>query len=86
MPELSRFLGMVITMYFDDHPPPHFHVRYAEFRAAMAVDSGNLIAGVLPPRVASLAAEWAALHRQELYSNWTILAAGGKVVPIEPLT
>ena len=56
MPEISRFLGIVITMYFNDHEPPHFHVRYAEYRATFAIDALELLEGQLPPRVLGLVA------------------------------
>ena len=81
MPEISRFLGIVITMYFNDHEPPHFHVRYGEFRATFAIDALELLQGELPPRVVGLVAEWAALHRFELRRNWTLLATEGKFPP-----
>jgi hypothetical protein len=48
MPEISRFLGIVISMYFDDHNPPHFHVRYNDFRAVMDIRSINVLHGALP--------------------------------------
>jgi len=51
MPEISRFLGIVITMYFNDHNPPHFHVRYEDFRAIVGIDPLELREGHLPPRV-----------------------------------
>lgn len=85
MPEISRFLGIVITMYFNDHEPPHFHVRYAEFRAVVSIEALRLLAGDLPPRVLGLVAEWAQLHRSELAANWTLLAEEGKFNPIDPL-
>ena len=70
MPEISRFLGIVITMYFDDHYPPHFHVRYKEYRALIAISSLNVMDGQLPARVRSLVTEWAELHREELLDIW----------------
>ena len=85
MPEISRFLGIVITMYFNDHEPPHFHVRYGDWRATFAIDAVDLLEGRLPPRVLSLVSEWAALHRFELRRNWTLLATEGKFRRIDPL-
>jgi hypothetical protein len=70
MPEISRFLGIVITMYFDDHDPPHFHVRYNEYRALIAISTLNVIDGQLPARVRSLVTEWAELHQEELLDIW----------------
>jgi Domain of unknown function (DUF4160) len=85
MPEICRFLGIVFTMYFNDHNPPHFHVRYEEFRAIVGIDPLELREGSLPPRVLSLVMEWAELHQAELRENWTLLAAEGKFRRIEPL-
>jgi Domain of unknown function (DUF4160) len=64
MPELSRFFGMIITMFYNDHAPPHFHVRYGEHKAIMAIDSLMLLEGHLPPRALGLVAEWGALHQE----------------------
>ena len=70
MPEICRFLGIVICMYFDDHNPPHFHVRYNEYRAVLTIQTLNLIDGRLPARVRGLVEEWAELHQAELLSMW----------------
>ena len=70
MPEISRFFGIVVAMYYDDHRPPHVHVRYAEYRAILPIETGAVLAGYLPRRVVGLVAEWAALHRDELAVNW----------------
>lgn len=85
MPEISRFFGIVVTMYFNDHNPPHFHVRYEESRATIQIETLEITAGRLPPRVLGLTVEWASLHRQELLDNWTLLATAGKFHKIEPL-
>jgi hypothetical protein len=85
MPEISRFLGIVITMYFNDHAPPHFHVRYEEFRAIVGITATELLEGRLPPRVLGLVIEWAELHQDELLANWTTLADEGTFARIAPL-
>lgn len=85
MPEISRFLGIVITMYFNDHEPAHFHARYGDFRATFAIDAMDLLEGYMPPRIQGLVAEWAALQRLGLRRNWTLLATEGKFRRIEPL-
>ena len=85
MPEISRFLGIVITMYFNDHEPPHFHVRYGDFRAALTIEPLELRKGELPARVLGLVIEWAQMHRAELQDNWTLLETAGKFVRIAPL-
>lgn len=71
MPEISRFLGIVVTMYFNDHEPPHFHVRYNEYQALVAISSLNVIDGQLPARVRGLVTEWAELHQEELLDIWS---------------
>jgi uncharacterized protein DUF4160 len=63
MPEISRFFGIVIYMYFNDHAPPHFHVRYGDYRAKVSIDASALTDGYLPPRVLGLVTEWAAIYR-----------------------
>ena len=85
MPEISRFLGIVITMYFNDHNPPHFHVRYGESRAAIAIQSLEVMTGILPARVLGLVTEWASIHRETLLKNWTQMATSGTFEPIAPL-
>lgn len=70
MPEISRFLGIIITMYFDEHDPPHFHVRYNEYRASVSIRELNVIAGSLPAKVRGLVQEWAEIHRDELLHIW----------------
>lgn len=70
MPEISRFLGIVILMYFDEHNPPHFHVRYNEFAAIVEISTLNTLEGKLPARVRGLVEEWAELHQEELMRMW----------------
>jgi hypothetical protein len=70
MPEICRFLGISIGMYFDDHNPPHFHVQYNEFRALMEIKTLNIIAGSLPARIRGLVEEWAELNQDVLMSMW----------------
>ncbi len=70
MPELSRFYGIVIKMYFDDHDPSHFHAQYAEDEAVISIETIAVIAGHLRPRALGLVAEWAALHQDDLRRAW----------------
>ena len=85
MPELCRFFGIVIAMYYDDHPPPHFHAVYGSEKAEIAIDPPGLLKGELSPRALALVMEWAALHRQELLEAWEERAAGRMPRKIEPL-
>ncbi len=86
MPTISRFYGIVITMFFDDHPPPHFHARYAGAEVRVSIESGEVLNGQLPPRAARLVGEWADLRRAELLENWRRREAGVALNRIEPLS
>ncbi len=71
MPEISRFLGIMIAMYFSEHNPPHFHVKYNEHAAVMSIADLNILEGKLPAKVRGLVEEWAELHQDELMRMWT---------------
>ena len=85
MPTLSRFFGIVITMNWDDHSPPHFHARYAEHEAVVRLDTLDVEIGSLPRRALALVLEWAALHRAELWDNWDRVHSQRSTLPIAPL-
>ena len=85
MPELSRFLGIAVAMYFNDHSPPHFHVLYDEHDAEIAINSLTILEGKLPARVLGLAIEWADSHKAELLDNWNLIQTTGKTKKIQPL-
>ena len=85
VPEISRFFGIVVAMYYDDHPPPHFHVRSGEHRAIVEIETGAVLFGSLPPRVLGMVVEWSALHAGELTKNWARARARAPLMPIEPL-
>lgn len=85
MPEISRFYGIVIQMYFGDHPPPHFHARYAGHTAKIDIESLAVIEGRLPARALGLVMEWTALHQDELreaFLRAANLEAPGKIEPL----
>lgn len=69
MPEISRFFGIVIRMYYTEHGRPHFHAIYGEYQAVVDISTGDLIAGKMPTRALALIQEWYALHRVELANN-----------------
>jgi len=85
MPEICRFLGIVIAMYYKEHEPPHFHAKYGEYHAAFAIENLELIEGYLPRRVVSLILEWAFEHRKELLDNWELTKTKKPLKKIEPL-
>lgn len=70
MPVISRFLGIVVFMYFNEHNPPHVHVKYNEFMAVVDLRTMNLLDGRLPARVRGLVEEWIEMHQQELLEMW----------------
>jgi hypothetical protein len=51
VPEISRFFGIIIAMFYNDHAPPHFHARYGEQRAIIGIDSLTVLGGRLSPRL-----------------------------------
>ncbi len=85
MPIISRFLGIVIYMYFNEHNPPHFHAQYNEFKAAIKINDLSLLEGKLPPKVLGLVIEWAIEHQDELLANWNSMQTTGEFKKIEPL-
>ena len=73
MPEISKFYGIIIYMYIDDHNPPHFHVWYDDYQAEITIKDG-VVTGSLPRRALRLVYEWLDLHRDELMENWERLS------------
>lgn len=73
MPEISRFFGIVIYMYIDDHNPPHFHVWYNEYEAVITIEEG-IVMGSLPRKELKLVYEWLDIHKEELLENWRLLS------------
>ena len=84
MPEISRFYGIVIKMFFDDHNPPHFHVEYQEYDAIVHIQDG-VMKGEMPKRALKMVFEWMELHREELLLNWNSMQSTGDYIKIEPL-
>ncbi len=85
MPEISRFLGIVIKMFFDDHNPPHFHAEYGEDLALIDIRNLSVFSGRLPPRVMGLVIEWATIHQQELIVDWERARSQKDLLKIAPL-
>lgn len=86
MPEISRFLGIIIQMFIKDHNPPHFHAFYAEDKASFSIDTGQMIQGEFPPKKAALVTAWAIINYEELMKNWNNLADGKEATKIKPLS
>jgi hypothetical protein len=85
MPTISAFFGIVITMYWREHGPAHFHARYGEFEAIVGIETLDVSRGGLPRRALALVLEWAAVHRAELMENWRLCRANQMPKPILPL-
>ncbi len=85
MPQISRFFGIIISMYFGDHNPPHFHAKYGNSEVLISLDDFSVIEGNIPQRALSMVIEWAALHKRELETNWQLVSQFKLPEKIEPL-
>lgn len=85
MPEISRFFGIVIKMFYNDHLPAHFHAEYGEFEALIEIETLDVYRGTLPRRALVLVLEWATMHRHELREDWQLAQSGKRLQPIAPL-
>ena len=85
MPEISRFYGIVVAMFFNDHDPPHFHARYGEHKVIVSIESFELLVGSLPRRAQKLLLEWARMHQDELREDWRRARVQESLLPIDPL-
>lgn len=84
MPEISRFLGIVVRMYYRDHAPAHFHAFYGEFRIVVQIETG-IVEGHFPPRALRHVLEWTSLRRHELMDDWVRAQSAGPLNPSPPL-
>ena len=85
MPEIARFFGIIIRMFYDDHNPPHFHVEFGDKKAVIDF-RGNILLGDLGSRTAlKLVREWIDLHQSELNEDWELARAGKQIKKIDPL-
>ena len=85
MSEVCRFRGAVIQIFYRDHAPPHFHVRYAGRRARFAIDRVHMLDGALPPHIQRLVLDWAQVRQVELEQAWARAQSGeqpGKIAPL----
>lgn len=85
MPEISRFFGIVVAIYWMEHGEPHFHAKYGNHRASFSIRDLRLLKGSLPPRATALVLEWAFQHRDELLADWELAMARKPLKPIQPL-
>lgn len=85
MPEICRFYGIIIKMFFQDHSPAHFHAEYQEFEALFDINTLEIIKGNIPARARLLVMEWAELHKNELLNDWERAQKPETLFKIEPL-
>jgi len=84
MPVVSRFLGIIIAMYWDDHAPPHFHAKYAEYEITVNIRTG-VVEGKFPKRALRYVLEWYEIYKEQLIENWELCQNDEAPKPIEPL-
>ena len=85
IPIISRFFGIIIRMFFNEHAPPHFHAEYGEYRATIDIRSLTVTDGKLPRRAAGLVLDWAELHQSELLRDWELCQNRQQPDEIQPL-
>ena len=85
MPEISLFFGIRITMYYDDHNPPHFHAEYAGKAALVDIQEACVLEGALPSRQLKIVLAWAELHKDELMQNWELAKEGKPLNAVAPI-
>ncbi|BCD92659.1 hypothetical protein fh0823_27960 (plasmid) [Francisella halioticida] len=85
MPTISRFFGIIISMYWDEHNPPHFHVRFGEYKCSIAINDVSIIVGELPKKQERLVLAWTEIHQLELLKNWELCQNDQHPMEIEPL-
>ena len=84
MPEICRFLGIVIYIYYREHSPPHFHAIYGEYEITVEIKSG-IVSGRFPRRALNAVLEWQALQEKELMENWDLAQERMSLKKIKPL-
>ncbi len=85
MPEISLFYGIRVTMYYEDHNPPHFHAEYNSDNAIIDIYNAKVIGGALPSKQLKLILAWCVIHQDELIQNWELSKAGKSLNHIDPL-
>ncbi len=85
MPTISRFYGISIRMFYNEHNPPHFHAIYAGSRASFEIASLEIRKGGLPPRAVAFVVEWGRIHQAELLRDWEMAQRDETPLPIAPL-
>ena len=84
VPEISRFLGIVVAIFYREHGPAHFHAYYGEFEITVEIENG-VVSGRFPQRALGHVLEWFAMHKQELVENWALARNSKPLKRISPL-
>jgi hypothetical protein len=79
------FFGILIRMFFNEHSPPHFHAEYGEYKAAINIQTLEVMEGKMSRRALELVLDWAELHQAELMEDWGLCRKHVEPHPIEPL-
>lgn len=85
MPEVSLFYGIRVTMYYDDHNPPHFHAEYNGQKVMIDIEKIKVLDGSFPARQLKLILAWAVIHHDELMQNWEYAKENSPLTRINPL-
>ena len=85
MPVISMFAGIRITMYYEDHNPPHFHAEYAGKKALIDIQNSCVLSGGLPNRQLKYVLAWCEFHKDELMQNWELAKDDKPLNEITPL-
>lgn len=85
MPEVSLFYGIRITMYYEDHTPPHFHAEYNENKILIDIEHATVLKGLFPLKQLKLVLAWCEIHKEELLKNWKLAKEYEKINKIDPL-
>ena len=84
MPIISRFFGIIITMYWRDHVPPHFHAKYGDQEVIVEIETGK-VTGNISKRALSMVQEWRELYKEELLNDWQLAEQNKPLKKIKPL-
>ena len=84
VPEICRFDGIVIGMFYEEHGRPHFHARFGEFKVSVEIDTA-VVRGQFPGFALRKVLDWLELHRPELRENWEMARTGQPLRRIDPL-
>lgn len=85
MPEICRFYGIVIRLYYREHPPGHFHAEYGDEEALIEIETGKVYRGSLPHTALELVNQWRFQHLDELRQDWQLARDRAPLKKIEPL-